>query len=58
MIVGASSRTSARTSPRNPLLGRRRMARLEDAAINAAAEMFDERAEQAPVGFANDVVPV
>ena len=34
------------------------MARLEDAAIDAAAEMFDEGAEQARVGAADGEIAV
>ena len=53
MMVGASSRTSASTSWRKPLASAVGMAGLEDAAIDAAAEMLDEGAEQAWIGAAD-----
>ena len=58
MIVGASSRTSASTSLRKPLASAVGMARLEDAAIDAAAEMLDEGAEQPRVGRADGEIAV
>ena len=57
-MVGASSRTSASTSLRKPLLVGGRMAGLEDAAIDAAAEMLDEGAEQPRVGVADGEIAI
>jgi hypothetical protein len=36
----------------------RRMSRLEDAAVHAAAEVLDERAEQTRIGCADDLIAV
>ena len=49
MIVAPSSLVSASTSPRKPLRVGGRVARLVDAAIDAAAHMLDEGAEDAAV---------
>ncbi len=58
MIVGASSRTSAEHVPAEaPFVGRG-VAGLEDAAVDAAAEVLDEGAEQARIGLADRGIAV
>ena len=53
MMVGASSRTSVEHVAAEAVLVGRRMAGLEDAAIDAAAQVLDEGTEQAGVGVAD-----
>ena len=57
-MVGPSSCVSASTSPRKPLLVRGRMAGLVDAAVDAAAQVLDEGAEDAAVEFGKNEVAV
>ena len=55
-MVGASSRHQLQHVAAETMCVGGRMARLEDAAIDAAPQMLDEGTEQAPIGGANDVV--
>ena len=58
MMVGPSSRTSASTSRRKPFSSAVGWSGSIDAAIDAAAEMLDEGAEQARIGVADGEIPV
>ena len=58
MIVGAELAHQREHVAAEALVVGRRMAGLEDAAIDAAAEMLDEGAEQPRVGRADHVVAV
>jgi hypothetical protein len=57
MTVGASSHQRQHVAAEAPGVGLR-MAGLEDAAVDAAAEMLDERPEQPAVGLTDDEIAV